>query len=734
MGVLKKNFTPKFILKLSKYSFQNKTTNDELIVKFNSKLLRLEVKCDLKYYKQRKIQITPASYIKNYGLKPNKLSSYVNLRASYHKENSSDFSTLRISPNININTYVLEADFLYSTSEEEGLLRGPVRIVKDDEKHAIRYSAGDIQYSGISFMNQRSLGGLMVSKEFSITPNISTAPVGEKEFILYDAAKVLFFVNNRLTQILELAKGRYNATDFPISDGVNEIRVEIEYYDGRKETLIFPFVTSFELLKKGISQYNIAVGFNEELSSLSKKYSNDKTISMFYKYGLLSDITTSGFLQTDQEQSILGADILLATMAGKFRFETAFSEVYDSSSTGVGARGNYYYQMFSENSHYLQDIAFRYQYISPSFSRLGQLEVSNKYSHTVSTNYKKQISRTSFINLGASYLISHDDNFDSLKRINMGYQDLFYKKLNFSLNFSYNQKEKKRYDKIITLYLNYSFEDHKHYSSLYYDSLSRTSRASLRGNYNALAGQLYSSASIENSKNTNTASGRVDHKHSRVESYLGYDLDIPKESNELKKRHNIRLGVAASLSLVGGELAFGRPITSSFAIVSQGKSLIREKLLVNPSEGDVSPKSDYLGNLVVTNLSEYQSNNVFIDSTESKDGAEFLPRDFKLIPSYKSGFLINIITTKTYNIHATINFDHNSKLALTWGNLKKLDSTGKDPKVIAFFTDENAETFISGLSSGQYEITIFSKETYKTRFNIKNESSNDIELGDIYVK
>ena len=81
---------------------------------------------------------------------------------------------------INIHDWVFETDALYTEDGSPEWQRGNTRFVRDDAERMWRYSAGDLSYPVAGFQRFQSMGGVAVTKDFTLQPYRITEPTGDK--------------------------------------------------------------------------------------------------------------------------------------------------------------------------------------------------------------------------------------------------------------------------------------------------------------------------------------------------------------------------------------------------------------------------------------------------------------------------------------------------------------------------------------------------------------------------
>ncbi len=178
---------------------------------------------------------------------------------------------------------MLEGSPSYLESFDHPLQRGYTRLVYDNSKDLVRYSAGDLVYPIVGYQSTINMGGIGASRDFSLQPYINAYPVSQFEFYLDTSATVDVWVNETLTGTLRLTPGTHDIRDFPFSNGQNDVRIVITDIYGRVQVLRFSFILETSLLASGLSQFSYNLGFRSMTQENTYRYSPDEPVISLLK-------------------------------------------------------------------------------------------------------------------------------------------------------------------------------------------------------------------------------------------------------------------------------------------------------------------------------------------------------------------------------------------------------------------------------------------------------------------
>ena len=293
---------------------------------------------------------------------------------------------------VNFNDWVLQAQWDMNSDNQEKWQRKDVRLTRDHPAQATRYSFGDIEYALLGFQNFRALGGFSLAKNYSLQPYLVTSPVGRNKLFLKRRSTVRIFVNGRFLRELELDAGEHDLRDLPLVRGVNEVQVEVEDDLGKKERLIFPFVSEAELLRQGLHQYGYNFGAPFDEIGGDRSYDGSRlTYSFFHRYGLFNSTTVGVYSQGDDRQKLYGTELVWGSSIGLIALDTAMSQV-EGFDNDYAARLRYRYLEDSAGSRFAKNFGFNVEYTGQSFGALGTTNPNNSVETAFDISYSQSLS------------------------------------------------------------------------------------------------------------------------------------------------------------------------------------------------------------------------------------------------------------------------------------------------------------------------------------------------------
>ncbi|MCK5761053.1 MAG: hypothetical protein KAH33_07145, partial [Candidatus Delongbacteria bacterium] len=330
--------------------------------------------------------------------------------------------------------------------------------------------------------------------------------------------------------------------------------------------------------------------------------------------------------------------------------------------------------------------------VSTSYG-LGRDEQIN--SHTYSLSVAKRISSSMRI----SCMISNrkDRNIDNEWRVN--------------LHFIYNPP------------INHMFNS-------VYDSKNQAGR--VNWSYNTPDG------SIRNNLSTNTSevsplyiSNRTSYSGNRGTLSLGYDFN---EFDNGESSNTFNLAGSTSIVFVNGNFGWGKLVNNSFALIKPNKVIKDYKIGIHKTRnGNYRFASDKFGPVVYSSLAPYRVQEFDIELPNLPIGYEVNSDGHILLPTYKSGFLIDLKAKAYLFAHGRLVDEDNKPLANVIAELVPFGKYSEDYTTI--FTNKGGYFYAYGLKPGSYKLFLDSEKYEPIIVRIaRNTESGYCKLGTLVVK
>ena len=263
---------------------------------FDEKTLTLNIKADPSLFPMTFIDFTGQPLQNVYY--PKESSLFLNYGVQYQASDGFTFQSFNLSNEVGIRRgdYLLLADTLYTKDSVQGnFVRLHTSVIHDDREKLQRTTYGDQFASSGSLGSSVNMGGIGITKVFSIDPYLITYPtlnfVGQASL----PSEVDIYVNGIKIRTERISPGEFQLRNFSSYGGAGVVELVVRDSFGRESRYRYPFYAADNiLLKKGLQDYSYNIGFfREKFASESNRYSKPAVVA-FHRYGL-SDSLSIGF-------------------------------------------------------------------------------------------------------------------------------------------------------------------------------------------------------------------------------------------------------------------------------------------------------------------------------------------------------------------------------------------------------------------------------------------------------
>ncbi|MDA3839185.1 MAG: hypothetical protein PF574_09430, partial [Candidatus Delongbacteria bacterium] len=653
----------------------------------------------------------------NYASKPSIFSSYVNIRASEYfvYDNNYQANEYRrpfisnFDGAVNFNNFVIEGSASYNEATE--FQRGDVRVVYDRPDQMIRYYAGDISYAIDGYQTSVPMGGIGFSKDFSLQPYFTVKPVSNTEMMILRHSVVEIYNNNILLKKFEVEPGPFNFRQASISQGLNNVTVKVTDDLGEENIIVLDDYYNQKQLEAGLSQYSFNFGFESKRVGQTYEYDIEKPVlSFFYKIGLNKMFTASLNSQIQKDRYLFGMGNTFGNKFGSFNIDYA-ANTTDLSKFDYAVSTSYsYFNNDRISNPYGRHWNASFDYKTGNFGLFNYFQSDNSDKFLFSASVGQSIAENLSASFGGSYNIGDDSYLYSL-----GVNYRLFRAMNFSCRVIhdnlYGDNEWKGF-----IGFSYSLNPNNHLSSNYNSSdLGKSINWSYRpSNY-----KFDNSLSVGNSEYTRVSiSDRVAYMGNR--GLLSVEHTYSENYNN-NFTHSTRMNVRSGIAFVNGVFGFSRPVSNSFAIIRTDSLLNKYTVGIRKNRnGNFDYQSDVLGPAVYSSLSPYRVNDFYIHLPDLPIGYIVTGTDQILLPSYKSGFLIDIKAEDFVFVKGRL-IDKNGK-PITKKVIKINSFDDSSMKTKTAFTNNGGYFFISEVKKGNYKLSFQNNESININFIVKDES------------
>ncbi len=665
-------------------------------------------------------------------VKPAEFSAYVNVRGSV--DHISDGASkgfnepvffldgaMRVAKNA-----VVEGEaFWQPGTNGADFQRQGTRLVIDDTKNLMRWTVGDLQPIARGFQVTPDLAGISLIRSYSaLNPQQIIRPRGDRSFLLERASLVEVQVNGQIARRLQLDPGTYNLRDFPFTQGANDVRLSIEDDTGRTEVLRFNLFLEQSQLAKGLSEFGVYSGVYAPLGRRGPNYSKDLVTSGFFRRGISDQLTLGANFQVDKWTKMAGIEAVFGTTIGTFATNFAVSDI-DSIGTGWATTATFQ-RLFQRSNGLSDSFNIFFESRSPKFGAIGVFTPANPYSYEIGSGYSHAFNDRTYMGFDGRFSKGRGIQLDQHSyRVTSGYRISPAASLSFDVRYD-KDAFGDRVSGLVSLTVRLGG-----FSSVRTDYDTRNNRARL--SYQTLRGQGVGSynisADIERSDLGAGMNFSGNYYHNRAEIGLSHSGAFTDSfGRSVSQRSSLRL--ATSLALADGEVAIGRPIYDSFAIVKAHDKLKGANVLVDPSPYGFTAQTGKAGTALQPSLSSYSERTISVDSPTAPMGTDLGTGTFRVFPTYRSGYVLTVGSDYSMTAIGVIQNRDGQPVSLLTG--KAIEVAHPEKPAQDVFTNREGKFGLSGLAPGKWRLEMADAEKTIVEINIpENNEAGYVQLGTI---
>ncbi|MDE2560654.1 MAG: fimbrial biogenesis outer membrane usher protein [Sphingomonadales bacterium] len=657
-------------------------------------------------------------------------SAYLNVRGSFDLVESGPSTGFNppvflLNGASRIGDVVAESDAIWTPGGSgSDFQRIGSRLVYDDMKDLIRFTAGDLQTQSRGFQTSPDIAGLSIFRSYSVlNPQQIIRPRGDQTFTLERPSTVEVLVNGEQVRRLQLAPGNYNLRDFPFAQGANDIRLNVLDDTGRTEVLRFNMFIDQTQLAKGLSEFGLYAGVKAPLGLSGPHYTDQLIMSGFYRRGISDALTLGTNFQADGNVQMGGAEAVIGTPFGTIGTSIAYSHTRGLGD-GLAVQANFQ-RLIQHNDGQADTLNFFAEHRSRHFAPVTFFLAENPYKYEVGASYTHAFNPRFYAGFDARFSKGRDTNPDLHNyRLIAGWRLSPTASMTAEARYQEDSRGKDFSGFLtLTVRLGQSSSVRTEYDSR--DNRIRTSYQMLHGSavgsYNVTADVERSDYGSDYSVNANYFTNRAE---LGVSQFGTFTRDF---GSDLSQRTNFRVGT--SIALADGAVSVGRPIYDSFAIVEPHKSLDKTNVVVDPSPFGFSADSGSLGAATMPSLSSYAERTVTVDTPNAAPGVDIGQGSFKLFPGYRSGYKLVVGSDYHYTAIGTMLDIDGDPVSLVAGKATELAHPDNPP--VTMFTNRQGRFGATGLAPGNWRLEMLDQKKSVYEITIPKDAKGVVELGTI---
>jgi len=673
-----------------------------------------------------------------HALAPSDLSGFVNVRAGGGGNRTHDGALLSTpfhvhsDAAVNLLGWVLEGrGDLVARTPADGpvtLHRGDVVVTRDAPRQAVRFQAGDVGVPATGLQASYPLLGATLGRNFTLQPYRVVRPIGSFDFVLARPSTITVRVNGAPVQTLQLAAGRHDIRDLPLGAGVSDVELVIKDDAGIERTMAFSTANPDALLAPGVVQFSLSAGFPLIADVGLRTYDYDRPIaSSRIRAGVTSMLTLGAWFDGDRDHQLGGGGLAVATRLGSLSLEAAESRDR-SAGRGWATSARYDYTRSSGGS--TRTFTLVGHHYAPGFRDLGPQMVDRRYGNDVAVATTGRLTPRLVGRLDLRYQVGREVPDAQYAAVGLARS---FGAVSIDASVSALHDPQSRDDVRLFVTAHWALPERR-------AGIHAASRASLTSGISndatysrrasAPTGGIASSIRLSEDPTAVTAGGTADYTGYRFTTSLTTSAQIDRTTGASSQA--AALEVATALAFVGGRLAWSRPITGSFAMVERNQALHGVAVGVNPAAGSYTAQVSALGPAVVPNLEPYRISRVSVDAPALPIGAALGPASYTLLPTYKSGTLLQVGEPGTVFLRGILLHYDGESVPLAVAELHSLDDR-KRP-VVVVMTNRVGRFSAMGLLPGRYAIRMSGDKLSSGELEIPAGTTGLYSAGVVEVK
>jgi len=240
---------------------------------------------------------------------------------------------------------------LYSTAfrNEDGVFsRGLSNFTVDDRERLIRYLVGDRVDTTGPLGGSALLGGLSISREFSLDPYFVRFPTVGLSGAVLTRSTAEVYVNGQLLRREVLPPGPFELRNLPAPVGAGNAEVILRDAFGRQQVIASPFYFTSNLLLKGLQEFSYDLGFVRDAQATGLGEYGRSAFLGRHRVGITDDVTAGGRLELMSDM-VSGGPILTVRLPviGEVELTAAGSQRDGQDGWAAGIAYNFASSLFS---------------------------------------------------------------------------------------------------------------------------------------------------------------------------------------------------------------------------------------------------------------------------------------------------------------------------------------------------------------------------------------------------
>ncbi|MCA0936340.1 fimbria/pilus outer membrane usher protein [Vibrio alginolyticus] len=591
--------------------------------------------------------------------------------------------------------------FYFNQSDRDtDFYRGNSQLYYDNVDAPWRLAVGDVESTSVGHLPGISLGGVSWERNYaSLQPYRQLKNSGTQSLDLTESAEVTIYINEIRVSRLRLTPGRYELDDLPLTNGTNEIRLEVLYVSGGTKTIIYTQFYNGQLLREGLSDFSLAVGAQSQQIESGLEYEDQAIISGFYEYGVNDKLTLAANGLAHERGQLFGFSVVNGSFFGNISLRATASQSSESKrAIGNIVSVDYSQQIFGSSPYGSPNLRLGIDW-QDSFSPQPWLADEGFTYTLIRSDYQWYISDHLDASLYASYRDEPNGNVQYDMTTKLNWRNPYWR-VSLVGEYIASSDEVNEYKGYFNVEFYYDLFSNKHRFNTSYNSDLKRARVELQKAINSYVGDYGYKLSAENTDGDQSYLGRTEFNANRWRG----QFELESQTNVGKESKTSAFGnLSSSVILADGHLAWGRAGIGSNTLINVHKTLSNSHVHINPNS-TLEPESiatSAVGNFV--SLSRTHEPNTV------KYSVPDAPVGYSLgagINSYKPGSLTTHILTVGSNATKTFISTALEPSGNPISLFSGIATHRVSKKAIPVFTNSSGRFVIDGAEDGDYKIEL----------------------------
>lgn len=243
---------------------------------------------------------------------------------------------------------------------------------RSDEATAVTMEAGDLITRSLPWASAIRLGGIQVSRDFSVRPDIVTYPLPEFAGSAALPSTVDLIVGGQRVAGGQVAPGPFQIDTLTPISGAGTANLVVTDMHGRSVSTSMPFYVASDLLRPGLSDFAVALGaFRENYGIRNFDYGGVAGTASL-RHGVSDDVTLEVRAEIAGDMSLAGGGAVV-NLGGGGVLSGSYSRSFRSSRDGGDGSQ---YTLGYEYQARTFSLALRHSYQSAGYVDLGLLDMA----------------------------------------------------------------------------------------------------------------------------------------------------------------------------------------------------------------------------------------------------------------------------------------------------------------------------------------------------------------------